>query len=354
MADNKKSINPTTLVIGGGIAGIQASLEIADAGQKVILVEKTGTIGGHMATFDKTFPTLDCAACILTPKMVDVGQHDNIDLLTLSEVKEIKGVPGNYTAKILKKARYINLDTCIGCGACAEKCPAKKPSEFDSGITLRRAAYIPFPQAVPNKYSIDPKICTYLIKGKCGVCLKKCPVPDCINFDDKDEEVEVTVGNIILACGFKPFDAARDERYGYGKYPNVVTSLEFERLVNASGPTGGEILLKSKDKDGVMADVPQGTAMAGHQQMRQSTGTGPRQSRRQTRTAGLISRRPQTPAYYRIARSRVVRSDSFLFASPTQLDYASEPCRLPSDRHQSRPQPELIVPTYRLLVNMTR
>ncbi len=243
-------VNPETLIIGGGIAGVQASLEIADAGQKVHLVERTGTVGGFMATFDKTFPTLDCAACILTPKMGEVGQHSNINLMTYSEVKEIKGSPGNYTVKVLKKARFINIDTCIGCGSCAEKCPGKVASEFDSGTTIRRAAYIPFPQAVPNKYLIDGEHCTYIQKKKCGVCLKKCPVPDCINFDEKDEEVTFNVGNIIITTGFKPFDAARDDRYGYGKFPNVVTSLEFERLVNASGPTGGQVFLRTQDKKG--------------------------------------------------------------------------------------------------------
>lgn len=247
---NEVKVNPETLIIGGGIAGVQASLEIADAGQKVHLVERTGTIGGYMATFDKTFPTLDCAACILTPKMGEVGQHPNINLMTYSEVKEIKGSPGNYSVTVLKKARFINIDTCIGCGSCAEKCPGKTPSEFDSRTTIRRAAYIPFPQAVPNKYLIDAEYCTYLLKGKCGVCLKKCPVPDCINFDEKDEEVTFNVGNIIVATGYKPFDAARDQRYGYGKFPNVVTSLEFERLVNASGPTGGQIFLRTQDKKG--------------------------------------------------------------------------------------------------------
>lgn len=251
-------VNPETLIIGGGIAGVQASLEIADAGQKVHLVERTGTIGGFMATFDKTFPTLDCAACILTPKMGEVGQHPNIDLMTYSEVKEVTGTPGDYTVKILKKARFINPDTCIGCGSCAEKCPGKTPSEFDSGTTIRRAAYIPFPQAVPNKYLIDADHCTYLLKGKCGVCLKKCPVPDCINFDEKDEEVTIQVGNIIVCTGYQPFDAARDKRYGYGKYPNVVTSLEFERLVNASGPTGGQIFLRSQDKKGNWIFKPDG------------------------------------------------------------------------------------------------
>lgn len=246
----ENDVYPDTLVIGGGIAGIQASLEIADAKQKVFLVEKTGTIGGHMAQFDKTFPTLDCAACILTPKMVEVGQHPFIDLMTYSEIKEISGEAGNYKVKILKKARRIDLSTCIGCGTCAEKCPSKVASEFDHGTTLRRAAYIPFPQAVPNKYLIDEENCTYVQSGKCGVCVKVCPVENCINLDAKDEEIEITVGNIIVATGFQPFDAKKIEQFGYGKYPNVVTSLEFERLINAAGPTGGYIVSRTQDKKG--------------------------------------------------------------------------------------------------------
>lgn len=249
----KPGENPVTidtLVIGGGISGIQASLEIANSGNRVFLVEKTGTIGGHMATFDKTFPTLDCAACILTPKMVEVGQHPNIELMTNSQVVGVSGGPGNYKVSILRKARYVNEKKCTGCGVCASKCPTKVPSEFDAGTTLRKAIYIPFPQAVPNKYMVDPAHCRFIREGKCGVCVKACPVEDCINLDAKDETVEITVGNIILATGFKPFDASRIEDYGYGKYPNVVTSLEFERLVNASGPTGGKIKVRTQDKKG--------------------------------------------------------------------------------------------------------
>lgn len=244
------SVNPDTLIIGGGIAGIQASLEIASSKNIVYLVEKSGTIGGHMAMFDKTFPTLDCAACILTPKMVEIGQHRYIKLMTYSEVKEVSGVPGNFKVKILKKARRINLATCIGCGTCSEKCPTKTASEFDSNTTLRKAAYIPFPQAVPNKYLIDETACTYVLSGKCGVCAKVCPVTGCINLDEKDEVVEINVGNIIVAIGFKTFDASKFEQFGYGKYPNVLTSLELERLINASGPTGGKIAKRVQDKKG--------------------------------------------------------------------------------------------------------
>lgn len=244
-----KQKNRDTLVIGGGIAGIQASLEIANSNHKVHLVERSGTIGGHMAMFDKTFPTLDCAACILTPKMVDVGLHDSISLMTYSEVKEISGSPGNYKVKILQKARRVDLKTCIGCGICAEKCPAKAPSEFDAGTTLRKAIFIPFPQAVPNKYLIDETNCIYLKNGKCGVCAKVCPA-NAVNLDEKDREVVINVGHIIIATGFKIFDAKKIENYGYGKFPNVLTSLEFERLVNAAGPTGGCITQRTKDNKG--------------------------------------------------------------------------------------------------------
>jgi heterodisulfide reductase subunit A len=242
-------VHQDTLVIGGGIAGIQASLEIANGKKKVYLLEQTGTIGGHMAMFDKTFPTLDCAACILTPKMVEVGQHPNIELMTYCQVKEVSGSPGNYKVRILKKARRVDLAKCIGCGVCSEKCPGQAPSEFDSGTTMRKAIYIPFPQAVPNKYLVDEENCLYCQSGKCGVCVKICPAK-CIDLDEQDQVVEIEVGNIVLATGFKTFDPKRAEQYGYGKFPNVVTSLEFERLVNASGPTGGNIKSRTKDKKG--------------------------------------------------------------------------------------------------------
>ncbi len=307
-------VNQETLVIGGGIAGIQASLEIANANKKVYLVERTGTIGGHMAMFDKTFPTLDCAACILTPKMVEVGQHTNIDLLTYSNVIDVTGTPGKYKVKILKKARKVDLVTCIGCGSCSARCPNEVPSEFDSKISLRKAIYIPFPQAVPNKYLVDDKNCRYIddpfeitpqtikelkkahdfpieiveklskiknkkIKdledfnnnltellgndaaqkygnliykhsGKCKNCIRFCPVNDCINLDEQDKEVEINVGNIVVATGFKTFDAQKADHLGYGKFPNVLSSLELERLINAAGPTEGKITLRTEDKKG--------------------------------------------------------------------------------------------------------
>ncbi len=240
-------VNPATLIVGAGVGGIQAALEIADAGKKVYLVERTSTIGGHMAMFDKTFPTLDCAACILTPKMVAVSQHESIELLTYSEVQEITGEPGAYRVTILKKARRVDPKACVSCGVCAELCPTRVPSEFDCGIAERRAVYMPFPQAVPNVYLIDEAHCTYVQSGgkKCGACAKKCP-KSCIDLSQQDETVEVEVGNVILATGYDVLDASRVEGYGYGKLPNVLTALEFERLTNASGPTGGRIVMKTK------------------------------------------------------------------------------------------------------------
>ena len=240
-------VNHTTLVIGGGIAGIQASLEIANAGKLVYLVEQNGTIGGHMAMFDKTFPTLDCAACILTPKMVSVGQHEKIKLLTNSKVVSVSGKPGTYRVKIRQRPRYVDIESCIACGLCSEVCPVKVPSEFDEGISMRKAIYIPFPQAVPNSYLVDGENCTYIQSGgqKCGVCIKKCP-KECIHLDEEEKTIDIEVGNIIIATGYELLDIRKIEQYGYGIYPNVLTSLEFERLTNASGSTGGRIVMKSK------------------------------------------------------------------------------------------------------------
>jgi len=240
-------VNHATLIIGGGIAGIQSALEIANAGKQVFLVEQTGTIGGHMAMFDKTFPTLDCAACILTPKMVSVGQHEMIRLLTRSKVVTVTGIPGAYRVKIKQKARYVDVKSCVACNQCVEVCPVKVRSEFDAGISLRKAIYIPFSQAVPNAYLIDETNCTYILSEgqKCGACVKKCP-KECINLNESDQTIDIEVGNIILATGYELLDVSKIEQYGYGVFPNVLTSLEFERLTNASGTTGGRIVTKTK------------------------------------------------------------------------------------------------------------
>lgn len=237
-------IHPASLVVGGGIAGIQTALELADAGYPVYMVEREPSIGGHMSQFDKTFPTLDCSACILTPKMVSVGTHKNIKLYTYSEVVRVDGYVGNFTVTIRKKARHVNEELCTGCGICQEKCPKKViDTVYEAGLGYRKAVYTPFPQAVPKYPVIDEVNCTFYQKGTCKACEKFCPT-NAIDFDQKDELVTVEVGNIILATGFDLFDARRVSQYGYGRLANVFTSLEFERLSNAAGPTNGNIVLR--------------------------------------------------------------------------------------------------------------
>jgi heterodisulfide reductase subunit A2 len=240
----KVPIHEATMVVGGGIAGIQAALEIADGGFPVYIVEREPSIGGHMAQFDKTFPTLDCAACILTPKMVDAGSHRNITLYTWSEVVRVDGYVGNFTVTIKKKARYVNEDLCTGCGICVEKCPKKVIDDiFEAGLGYRKAVYTPFPQSVPKYPVIDVPNCTYFQKGTCKACEKFCPT-NAIDFTQEDEYITVQVGNIILATGYDLFDARRVTQYGYARLANVYTSLEFERLSNAAGPTNGDIVLR--------------------------------------------------------------------------------------------------------------
>lgn len=237
-------IHPATLVVGAGIAGIQAAIEVADAGYPVYLVEREPSIGGHMAQFDKTFPTLDCSACILTPRMVQAGTHPHINLFTWSEVVDVKGYVGNFVVTIKKKARYVNTELCTGCGICQEKCPKKVVDEvYEAGLGYRKAVYTPFPQAVPKYPVIDVPNCTFFQKGTCRACEKLCPT-NAIDFSQQDEFVTVEVGNIIIATGYELFDARRIPQYGYGRLANVFTSLEFERLSNAAGPTNGQIVLR--------------------------------------------------------------------------------------------------------------
>ncbi|VVB62059.1 CoB--CoM heterodisulfide reductase iron-sulfur subunit A [uncultured archaeon] len=243
---------PEALVIGGGIAGIQTSLDLANDGFKVHLVERDPSIGGHMAQLDKTFPTLDCSSCILTPKMMEVANHDNIELLSYSEVTSIEGSIGNYTVKIRKKPRYVDVDKCTGCGDCASACRLKDRilSEFNQGMGKRGAAYMPFPQAVPLKYVIDDKKCLFLTKGKCGdepLCKKAC-AQGAIIFDQKEEIVERKVGAIIVATGYDVMDPNSVYEYGYDQSPDIITTLEMERLISSSGPTKGDILRPSNQQ----------------------------------------------------------------------------------------------------------
>lgn len=244
----KVPITKTALVIGGGIAGIQASLDIANAGHKVILVERDPSIGGHMAQLSETFPTLDCSQCILTPRMVEVAQHPNITLYTYSELEKLEGFIGNFKATIRRKARCVDEKLCTGCGICAQKCATKKiPSEFNAGLGNRTAIYVPFPQAVPNKPVIDKAHCTYFRTGKCKVCERFCE-KKAIRFEQEDELIEVPVGAVVVATGYDLKQTDFFPEYGYGKYKDVVNGLQFERLASASGPTLGAIKRPSDGK----------------------------------------------------------------------------------------------------------
>lgn len=249
LTKSKINVTPEALVIGGGITGIQTSLDLADQGHKVYLVEKTPSLGGRMAQLDKTFPTLDCSGCILTPKMMEAANHPNVELLTYSEVVGIEGSIGNYTVKIKKKARFVDMDKCTGCGDCVDACRMKGhvASDFDEGIGKRSAIYMPFPQAVPLKCTIDPNSCLMLTKGKCGkgaLCVEACEAK-AIDFKQKDKEIEVKVGAIVVATGYDLLNADSMYEYGYTNSDDVITSLQMERLINSSGPTAGEILRPS-------------------------------------------------------------------------------------------------------------
>jgi len=238
------------LVVGGGVAGIQASLDLADSGYEVVLVEREPSIGGKMAGLSETFPTLDCSQCILTPRMVEVGQHPNIRLYTYSEVESVEGFVGNFNITIRQKARYVDIEKCTGCLECWNRCPSREaPSEFDYGLTKRKAIYVPFPQAVPARPIIDLNSCAKFLRNECGTCLKVCQA-NAINFDDQDMLVTEQVGAIVVATGYRMYDIGREQEnakyagygeYGYGQYRDVIDSLQFERLLSASGPTGGEV-----------------------------------------------------------------------------------------------------------------
>lgn len=241
-------VTPRALVIGGGIAGIQAALDIANAGHEVLLVERSPSIGGHMAQLSETFPTLDCSQCILTPRMVEVGQHPLIRLMAYSEIEEVAGNVGNFKVKIRRKASCVDSKKCTGCGLCYEKCPVSVASEFDEGLGKRKAIYVPFPQAVPNRPIIDQEHCTYFLKGgKCRVCQIVCPA-EAVDFGRTDDIIEEEVGAIIVATGYGLYPVDRIPEYGGGKYRDVINGLQFERILSASGPTRGEVLRPSDNK----------------------------------------------------------------------------------------------------------
>ncbi|HPX62346.1 MAG TPA: CoB--CoM heterodisulfide reductase iron-sulfur subunit A family protein [Deltaproteobacteria bacterium] len=251
-------VTKRSLIIGGGIAGIQAALDIADAGHQVVLVEREPSIGGHMAQLSETFPTLDCSQCIMTPKMVDVANHPNIRLYTYAEIELVEGYIGNFQVTIRKKARSVDEDKCTGCGICTTKCPQKKiPNKFDQNLGMRSAIYVPFPQAVPNTPVIDRENCTMFKTGKCGVCQKVCG-PGAIDYTQQDQLIIEPVGAIVVATGFdlysidkKPGNSPYDGygEFGYGTIPDVIDGLTFERLASASGPTGGRILRPSDGRE---------------------------------------------------------------------------------------------------------
>jgi len=232
------------LVIGAGIAGIQSALNLADKGIHVYLVEKEPTIGGHMALLDKTFPTNDCSICILAPKLAECSDHPLIDVLAYSEVESVEGEKGAFKVKVRRKARFIDEDKCTGCEDCVRSCPIKIPNEFNLGLNMRKAIYIPFPQSVPRVATIDAERCMHFTKGKCGVCLIKC-TRGAVNYDQKDRVEELDVGAIVAASGFQVFDPRELTEYGYGVHKDVVTGMEFERILCASGPTSGRIVRPS-------------------------------------------------------------------------------------------------------------
>jgi heterodisulfide reductase subunit A len=233
-------VNKKVLVIGAGVAGMQAALDCADGGLETIVVERSPSVAGMMARLDKTFPTIDCSICILGPKMVDLAQHEQIKLHAYSEIEDVKGYVGNYQIKIRKKATYVDWTKCTGCGACMEKCPKNAYDRFNYGVAPTRAINIPFPQAIPKKATIDPQVCRKFTKGKCGVCAKVCPT-GAINYEMEDEIVTEEVGAIIVATGYGLLDQEKLPEYGAGRFPDVISGIQYERLLNASGPTAGHI-----------------------------------------------------------------------------------------------------------------
>lgn len=240
---NKKSAKTTigsVLIVGGGIGGMQSALDLADSGFKVHIIQKDSSIGGTMVMLDKTFPTGDCSMCMISPKMVDVGRHLNIELHTLAQVTSLEGEPGNFKVTIRQQPRYVDPEKCTGCGICEEKCPKKITSEYEQGLTVRKAIYALFPQALPNTRVIDKENCIYFSKGRCRACEKFCTA-QAINWDDTEKDYELNVGAIIIASGLELYDPGKQQEFGFGRWPNVVTSIQFERILSASGPYQGSV-----------------------------------------------------------------------------------------------------------------
>ena len=233
-------VTKKALVVGAGIAGMQAALDIANGGHEVLLLDRLPSIGGHMAQLSETFPTLDCAQCTLTPKTVEVGRHPRIHLLTYCELESVSGYVGNFDVKIRRKRSFVDWEKCNGCGLCQEKCPAKTTSSFERGLGQRKAIYTLSPQAVPNKPVIDEGSCIYFETGKCRACEKLCPV-GAIDFEQQETVIEERVGGIVAATGYELYDKALVPEYGAGQYPDVVDGLQFERILSASGPTAGQV-----------------------------------------------------------------------------------------------------------------
>ena len=241
---------PKVLILGGGIAGMQAALDVANAGYQVYLVEQSPWIGGHMSQLDKTFPTNDCAMCTISPKLTEVGQHPAIELITNAELKAVCGEQGDFHVRLLKRPRYIEEGTCTACGQCAEVCRLKDKviDDFNMSLGKRSACYRAYPQAIPVTYAIDPEHCLMVTRKKCGTmpkCIEACD-QKAINFEQKESTVELEVGAIIVAVGYTIFDPTLKPEYGYGKYKGVITGLEMERLFSPSGPTEGEIIVDGK------------------------------------------------------------------------------------------------------------